>query len=139
MSEDVDSNMKEPDPLVSVDTDPLVSADTAQADVIGEPSEGNTRDTSNMLLTKIDNMDAKLDDVLAAIKVVPQQLKDVIKGEMKQQSISLSAPGGTNTSSKGDKNKEFDSHLSDLKVATSMKSIKANELIKNIFFHLQEG
>ena len=80
---------------------------------------------------KLNNVNEKLDDVLTAIKGVPEKVKALIQSETKHAN---SQPSGNNRSSEEDtKDNEFAMLINNIKVATSMKSIKENKLIKNIF------
>ena len=75
-------------------------------------------------------MNEKLNDVLTAIKCVPEKVKTLMQCEIKPNS----PPSGTNTSSKIDTmDDEFEMLINNIKVTTSVKSIKENKLIRNIF------
>ena len=81
-----------------------------------------------LLNQQLDNIDGRLNDVLSAIKSVPEKVKDLI--EIKQPK---SLPSSSNTSSKDRTDDEFEMLINKIKAATSMKEITENKLIKNIF------
>ena len=118
---------------VSEDVD---SVETSEIDLtedrgLEETYDSNTN-TTEVIHQRLDNVNEKLNDVLSAIKCVPEKVKTLMQCEIKPNSL----PSATNTSSNIDTDTmddEFEMLINNIKVATSMKSIKENKLIRNIF------